>query len=272
PLLQHPHLGSSQILHFPHPCTVVSGHGTHSTNSRMAFCPVGLLLFPWSFALQSAPLLFSSRGCRDVSDKAGRLCDQDAVEMIELLTRWLSKAVKELRKLRLLMNENMFGDRRQMARPEEIFRRRDQDLRNLDAQSGNESSVRRPAAVVARACSDVPASTLGRQAPAFGLSQPGQAEPCWGPETAFGPAWYSKPRPSRKAPAFTEKMRGDDTQTSGAFGIATPWALRRDTTWVTWLVSSEAEFKKPAYEWQIDVSEAIVLELEAVVIAGTGAE
>ncbi|KAJ7208650.1 hypothetical protein GGX14DRAFT_395801 [Mycena pura] len=34
----------------------------------------------------------------------------------------------------------------------------------------------------------------------------------------------------------------------------------------------EAEFKKPAYEWQINVSEAIVLELEAVVIAGTGAE
>src|ERR1700761_5716005 len=52
--------------------------------------------------------------------------------------------------------------------------------------------------------SNVPASASGRQAPAFGLSQPGQAEPCWGPETAFGPAWYStKPRPSRKAPAFT---------------------------------------------------------------------
>ncbi|KAJ7152391.1 P-loop containing nucleoside triphosphate hydrolase protein [Mycena filopes] len=33
----------------------------------------------------------------------------------------------------------------------------------------------------------------------------------------------------------------------------------------------EAEFKKPAYEWQIDVSEAIVLGLDAVVIAGTGA-
>ncbi|KAJ7149091.1 P-loop containing nucleoside triphosphate hydrolase protein [Mycena filopes] len=31
------------------------------------------------------------------------------------------------------------------------------------------------------------------------------------------------------------------------------------------------EFKKPAYEWQIDVSEAIVLGLDAVVIAGTGA-
>ncbi|KAJ7186232.1 hypothetical protein GGX14DRAFT_409272 [Mycena pura] len=42
-------------------------------------------------------------------------------------------------------------------------------------------------------------TTGSRQAPAFGLSQPGQAELCWGPETAFGPAWYSsKPRPSRK--------------------------------------------------------------------------
>ena len=57
--------------------------------------------------------------------------------------------------------------------------------------------------------SDVPASASGRQAPAFGLSQPGQAEPCWGPETAFGPAWYSsKPRPSRKAPAFTDVFQG----------------------------------------------------------------
>ncbi|KAJ7029936.1 P-loop containing nucleoside triphosphate hydrolase protein, partial [Mycena alexandri] len=33
----------------------------------------------------------------------------------------------------------------------------------------------------------------------------------------------------------------------------------------------EADFKKPPYAWQIDVSEAIVLGLDAVVIAGTGA-
>ncbi|KAJ7474944.1 P-loop containing nucleoside triphosphate hydrolase protein [Mycena latifolia] len=33
----------------------------------------------------------------------------------------------------------------------------------------------------------------------------------------------------------------------------------------------EAQFKKPPHEWQIDVSEALVLGLDAVVIAGTGA-
>ncbi|KAJ6602109.1 P-loop containing nucleoside triphosphate hydrolase protein [Mycena sp. CBHHK59/15] len=33
----------------------------------------------------------------------------------------------------------------------------------------------------------------------------------------------------------------------------------------------DEEFKKPPYEWQIDVSEALVLGLDAVVIAGTGA-
>ncbi|KAJ6628448.1 P-loop containing nucleoside triphosphate hydrolase protein [Mycena sp. CBHHK59/15] len=33
----------------------------------------------------------------------------------------------------------------------------------------------------------------------------------------------------------------------------------------------EEMFKKPPYEWQIDVSEALVLGLDAVVIAGTGA-
>ncbi|KAJ7718342.1 P-loop containing nucleoside triphosphate hydrolase protein [Mycena metata] len=33
----------------------------------------------------------------------------------------------------------------------------------------------------------------------------------------------------------------------------------------------EADFKKPPYAWQIDVSEAMVLGLDAVVIAGTGA-
>jgi bloom syndrome protein len=33
----------------------------------------------------------------------------------------------------------------------------------------------------------------------------------------------------------------------------------------------EEKYKKPPYEWQIDVSEALVLGLDSVVIAGTGA-
>ncbi|KAJ6451972.1 hypothetical protein C8R45DRAFT_1113313 [Mycena sanguinolenta] len=33
----------------------------------------------------------------------------------------------------------------------------------------------------------------------------------------------------------------------------------------------EENFKKPPYKWQIDVSEALVLRLDAVVLAGTGA-
>ncbi|KAJ6570004.1 hypothetical protein B0H10DRAFT_1831904 [Mycena sp. CBHHK59/15] len=33
----------------------------------------------------------------------------------------------------------------------------------------------------------------------------------------------------------------------------------------------EDEYKKPPYDWQIDVSEALIIGLDAVVIAGTGA-
>ncbi|KAJ7714046.1 hypothetical protein DFH07DRAFT_763152 [Mycena maculata] len=33
----------------------------------------------------------------------------------------------------------------------------------------------------------------------------------------------------------------------------------------------EEQYKKPPYQWQIDVSEALVLGLDAMVIAGTGA-
>ncbi|KAJ6464948.1 hypothetical protein C8R45DRAFT_1174244 [Mycena sanguinolenta] len=41
----------------------------------------------------------------------------------------------------------------------------------------------------------------------FGSASRARAEPTWGPEPAFGPAWYSsRPRPSRKAAAFREQL------------------------------------------------------------------
>ncbi|KAJ7211134.1 hypothetical protein GGX14DRAFT_623541 [Mycena pura] len=61
---------------------------------------------------------------------------------------------------------------------------------------------------IAPTVSDVPASASGRQAPAFGLSQPGQAEPCWGPETAFGPACKYVHRPTRAATPSVRGSRG----------------------------------------------------------------
>ncbi|KAJ6476837.1 hypothetical protein C8R45DRAFT_934492 [Mycena sanguinolenta] len=41
----------------------------------------------------------------------------------------------------------------------------------------------------------------------FGSASRARAEPTWGPEPAFGPAWHSsRPRPSRKAAAFREQL------------------------------------------------------------------
>ncbi|KAJ7213325.1 hypothetical protein B0H12DRAFT_1079296 [Mycena haematopus] len=55
-----------------------------------------------------------------------------------------------------------------------------------------------------RTASDVPALASGQKAPAFWLWYRAKAEPKYRPDTAFGPAWhFSKPKPSRKAPAFT---------------------------------------------------------------------